>query len=133
MSLSFRTIKSRFALSAVSVCLLACLSFSLAQAPIVIQTNVNIMLGAVQSGLYGSFVSAGSDEFKASYTQESFNVLREQNAIRLEQGFEATYLTSINSKGFVVFLWKLTYNDGSDDSLLSLSVQNGFVVGFRIQ
>lgn len=108
-------------------------SFSFAQAPVLVQTNATIMLNAVRDGIYASFVASASDEFKASYLQEYFDVVVEDNASRLGQGYEATYLSSLNIEGYVVYLWKLTFQDGGDDSLLSLSVQNGFVVGFLLQ
>jgi len=109
------------------------LPLSFAQAPVLVQTNATIMLNAVKDGIYGSFIASASDEFKASYLQEYFDVVVEDHSARLTQGYEATYLSSLNIDGYVVYLWKLSFQDGGDDSLLSLSVQNGFVVGFLMQ
>jgi hypothetical protein len=87
----------------------------------------------VKDNVYASFVSAGTDEFKANYVQDSFDLLRDFAASRLAQGYDATYLGTLNLRGYAVFLWKVTYADGGDDSLVSLSAQNGYVAGFLVQ
>ncbi len=109
------------------------LSSSLAQAPQLVQTHFDIMLNAVRDNIYGSFVSSGTEEFKTKYVQESFDLLNDFIASRLTQGYEAIYLSSLNLRGYTVFLWKLSFQDGGDDSLVSLSVENGFVAGVLIQ
>jgi hypothetical protein len=124
---------SRLKIMLLTILALAFVSSSLAQVPALVQTNFDVMLKAVKDGVYGSFTSAGSPEFKTTYTQESFNIVKEASAPRLAQGYEATYLSSLNLKGYTVFLWKLTYSDGGDDSLVTVSVENGFVIGFLIQ
>jgi hypothetical protein len=115
------------------VVLIVSLSSSLAQPPQVVQTQLDIMLRAVKDNIYASFVSAGTDGFKTTYLQDSFVLLHDFVASRLAQGYEATYLESLNMRGYTVFLWKLSYTDDGDDSLVSLSVENGFVAGFLIQ
>ena len=104
-----------------------------AQAPDTVQTNMTIMLNAVRDGVYGSFIAAGSTDFKETYTQESFLTVSELLAPRLRGGYDIAYLDSLIMKGYVVFLWKLSFANGGDDSLLSISIQNGFVVGFLVQ
>ena len=116
-----------------AVVFFALLSSSMAQAPVLVQTNFDVMIKAVKDGVYGSFVSAGSEDFKTKYVQDSFNIVKDISAPRLAQGYEAIYPSSLNLKGYTVFLWKLTYADAGDDSLVSLSVENGFVIGFLIQ
>ncbi len=125
--------KPRFASTALLALLLSVFTLVKAQAPILVQTNATIMIQAVQNGIYGSFVSAGSPEFKDRYTQEAFKVVSEAFSPRLAQGYEVSYLTNLKLHGYEVYLWKLSYNDGGDDSLVSLSIQNGYIVGFLIQ
>ena len=101
--------------------------------PALIQSNMDSMLTAVALGSYDSFITSGSPDFKISYTAEAFGLVNEAEGARLSAGYNATYLTSLNVEDFVVYLWKLSYSDGQDDGLLSISVANGFVVGFLIQ
>ncbi len=108
-------------------------SLSFAQPPQSVQTQFDIMLRSVKDNVYASFISAGTEEFKAGYVQNSFDLVREYIAARLAKGYEANYLGTLNLNGYAVFLWKLTYTDGGDDSLVSLSAQNGYVAGFLIQ
>ena len=112
---------------------LAICASSFAQPPQLVQTQFDIMMRAVKDNVYASFVSAGNEEFKTSYVQESFDLLRDYIAARLAQGYEATYLGTVNMRGYAVFLWKLSYTDGGDESLVSLSANNGYVAGFLIQ
>lgn len=102
-------------------------------APELIQTNMDSMLTAVALGSYDSFIASGSPDFKVSYSAAAFALVSEAKGARLSAGYDATYLTSLNVNDYVVYLWKLSYSDGQDDSLLSISVANGFVVGFLIQ
>ncbi len=111
----------------------ASLSLVKAQAPTLVETNMTIMLNAVKDGVYGSFIAAGGIDFKETFTQESFQIVSEQLSPRLIAGYDIRYLESLNTQGYVVFLWKLSFADGGDDGLLSISVQDGFVVGFLMQ
>ena len=113
--------------------ILTMVSSSFAQPPQLVQTQFEIMMRAVKDNVYASFVSAGTEDFKATYEQESFDLLRGYIATRLSQGYEATYLGTVNMRGYAVFLWKLSYADGGDESLVSLSANNGYVGGFLIQ
>lgn len=119
--------------SMIAVLVLTFISLSFAQPSQVVQTQFDIMLKSVKDNSYARFVSSGSEEFKSKYVPESFEMLRGFMAERLAQGYEATYLTSLNMRGYTVFLWKLSFQDSGDDSLVSLSVANGFVAGFLIQ
>ena len=112
-------------------CLL--LSFANAQAPEAVEANLGVMLEAVQSSSYEQFLGSTSTEFKETYSQESFDAVSEFYTERLAAGYDLSYLTTLNSNGYVVYLWKMTYQDGGDDGLVSLSISNGFVGGFLIQ
>ena len=129
----YTNVVSKLRIMSLALVLLALASSSMAQAPLLVQTNFDIMIKAVKDGVYGSFISAGSEDFKVKYVQDSFNKVNDISAPRLAQGYEAIYLSSLNLKGYTVFLWKLTYADAGDDSLVSLSIENGFVIGFLIQ
>ena len=61
------------------------------------------MLKIAKDNVYASFISAGTEEFKAGYVQNSFDLVREYIAARLAKGYEANYLGTLNLNGYAVF------------------------------
>jgi hypothetical protein len=51
----------------------------------------------------------------------------------MKKGYDATYLGELKQSGCKVYLWKLAYKDGRDDTLARLSLKDGKVAGFLLQ
>ncbi len=81
---------------------------------------------------YASFVADGDAAFKG-LTKEQFEGAVKQLSARLKSGYEVTWLGELKQKGFTVSLWKLTFKDGGDDLLGTLSLKDGKVGGFWIK
>jgi hypothetical protein len=107
--------------------LLASLAF--AQAPPQIETTMNNMLAAVQAKSLRDFVAAGDASLKAGMTQRMLDAMSAQLAPRLNQGYTATFLGTLNQEGYTVYLWKLAFKDGKDDLLVTMAVKDGKVGG----
>lgn len=90
------------------------------------------LLNALEKKDYGAFVEDGEDAFKA-LPEGQFDSVVTQLAPKLGGNHEATYLGALQQKGFRVTLWKISFKDGSDDMLATLSVKNGKVGGFFIR
>ena len=107
--------------------LLASLAF--AQAPPQIETTMNNILAAVQAKSLRDFVAAGDASLKAGMTQRMLDSMSAQLAPRLNQGYTATFLSTLNQEGYTVYLWKLAFKDGKDDLLVTMAVKDGKVGG----
>ena len=90
------------------------------------------LVAAIVKSDYEAFVSDGEAPFR-QLKKEQFEVVSAQLAPKLKAGHEISYLGELNQKGFRVTLWKLSFKDGSDDALATLSVKAGKVGGFFIR
>ena len=91
------------------------------------------LLKAVEANDYDSFVADGTAEVKAALTRQMLEGVSAQMAPRMKKGYNATYLGELKQSGCKVYLWKLAYKDGGDDTLARLSLKNGKVAGFLLQ
>jgi hypothetical protein len=91
------------------------------------------MLAAIQANDYDTFVADGDPAFKAALTTSVFRSGTSRVVPRLAGGYTPTYLGSLSQGGFSVFLWKLSFKDGTDDLLVKLALKNGKVGGFVFQ
>ena len=91
------------------------------------------LLRAVEANDFESFVADGIEAFKATLTKETLDGVSAHLAPRLKKGYECSYLGFLKQHGFQVLLWKLTYNDGGDDTLVKLVLKDGKVAGFWLQ
>jgi hypothetical protein len=102
----------------------------LAQAPPESEAALKQMLGAIQTNLYDEFVAQAESRFKTGFTRQMFESVGKQLAPRLKNGCSSTYLGKLNQGGYVVYVWKLEFNDGNDDFLVTLFIKEGKVGGF---
>ena len=65
--------------------------------------------------------------------KENFDAVSAQLAPRFKAGYTVTYLGDLQQQGFHVTLWKVSFQDGKDDALATLSVKDGKVGGFWIK
>ena len=91
------------------------------------------LLKALEANDYDSFVADGTAEVKAALTKQMLEGVSAQMAPRMKKGYDATYLGELKQSGCKVYLWKLTYKDGGDDTLARLSLKDGKVAGFLLQ
>lgn len=91
------------------------------------------LLKAVEANDYDSFVADGTAQVKAGLTKQMLEGVSAQLAPRLKKGYDATYLGELKQSGCQVYLWKLAYKDGGDDTLARLTLKDGKVAGFLLQ
>jgi hypothetical protein len=92
--------------------------------------SFNTLTSAMNRNDFNAFISLGEPAFKAGMSKADFEAASSQIAPRMRKGFESTYLGSMRQKGYQVYLWKYSFNDGGDDYLAQLSMRNGQVGGF---
>ncbi len=93
---------------------------------------VSKLIAAIEKSDYDSFVAEGEAPFQ-QLKKEQFDPFAAKVAPRLQAGHEVSYLGDLKQKGYHVTLWKVSFKDGSDDALASLSVKDGKVGGFFIR
>jgi hypothetical protein len=91
------------------------------------------LLKAVEANDYESFVADGTPEVKAGLTKQMLEGVSAQMAPRMNKGYDAAFLGELKQQGCRVYLWKLTYKDGGDDTLVRLTLKAGKVAGFLLQ
>lgn len=91
------------------------------------------LLTAVASQDYERFIGQGTDEFQASIPETQFGRVTAVMAERIDQGYQAQYLTHLNQQGYRVDIWKISFADDGDDTLARLVVVEGKAAGFLLQ
>ena len=90
------------------------------------------LVTAIVAADYEGFVADGDTAFK-QLKKEQFAPLASQLAPKFQAGHEMSYLGELKQRGYRVTLWKISFKDGSDDALATLSVKAGKVGGFFIR
>lgn len=103
-----------------------------ADAPKEDSASLNKLITSLVSSDYTSFVADGEAGFKAM-KQEQFEAFAAKISPVLKQGYEVTYLGTLNQRGYRVSLWKVSLKADGDDLLASLSMRDGKVGGFFIR
>lgn len=91
------------------------------------------LLNAVEANDYDSFVADGTDAVKAALTRQMLTDVSKQLSPRMKGGYEKTYLGNLNQQGCKVYLWKLVFKEGGDDTLAKLAFMEGKIAGFLLQ
>lgn len=91
------------------------------------------LFAAIQNTDYAAFVADGDAVFQQKLKPEQFATVAAQLAPMLKAGHEVTYLGELQQTGFRVTLWKLSFKQGGDDLLATLSLKDGKVGGFWIR
>ena len=95
--------------------------------------TLNSLLTAIATNNYDGLVANAAPALKTRITKETFAQVSTQLSPRLKKGYKPQYLGSLKQQGVEVFLWKITYQDGGDDMLARLVVQEDKVAGFWFQ
>ena len=91
------------------------------------------LFAAIENADHAAFVADGDVVFQQKLRPEQFTAFAAQLAPMLKVGHEVTYLGELQQKGFRVTLWKLSFKQGGDDLLATLSLKDGKVGGFWIR
>jgi RNA polymerase sigma factor (sigma-70 family) len=81
---------------------------------------------------YAAFIENGDKGFK-SIKEPQFKAVCVQMEKQFKGGYDVTYLGDLKAKNFATTLWRVSFKDGSDDALGTMSVRNGKVAGFLMQ
>ena len=99
-----------------------------------VQKTFNKLLGAIQANDRNTFVADGTQAVKQGMTQQVMDGLNKQLGSRLKKGSSATYLTDLKLSGYQAYLWKVTFKDGGDDTIVRVVLDKaGKVAGFSLQ
>jgi hypothetical protein len=93
------------------------------------EPEVTKLVQAVEDSDYDSFVRDGDASFK-SLPRQQFAKLSAQLGPRLRVRHTLTYMGTLKQHGFDVSVWKISFSDGSDDMLATLSIKDGKIGGF---
>jgi hypothetical protein len=91
------------------------------------------LFAAIENTDYAAFVADGDAVFQQKLKPEQFAAVAAQLAPMLKAGHDVTYLGELQQKGFRVTLWKLSFKQGGNDLLATLSLKDGKVGGFWIR
>ena len=117
-------------LAVLAIAVLALPTPGFAQVPTGLDAALKQMLEAVKSASYSQFVAPGDPRFMTGFTQKMFEDLSKRLAPRLKKGYSTSYLGRLHQRGYVVYVWKLAFEDGGDDVLLTVFATDGKVSGF---
>ncbi len=95
--------------------------------------TVNTLLKAIAENNYEALIANASPALKSRITKEAFTQVSTQLSPRLKKGYTLQYLGSLKQQGVEIYLWKITYQDGGDDMLARLVIQENKVAGFWFQ
>lgn len=96
------------------------------------KTQSDKLIAAIAAADYAAFVADGDAAFKG-LKKEVFDAVASQLVPRFRAGCEVTYLGEMKQLGYQVTLWKLSFKDGGDDALATLSMKDGKVGGYWIR
>ncbi|MEM0965385.1 MAG: hypothetical protein AAGJ81_04425 [Verrucomicrobiota bacterium] len=116
---------------AVLLTLLASATVALAAAPPGAEEESARLLRSIETGDYKLFLEISQPAFQ-TITKKDFDSVVAQLEPRMKDGFEVTYLGTLDQQGFAVTLWKLKFSKG-DDALATLSMKDGKVGGYWIR
>jgi hypothetical protein len=94
---------------------------------------VNTLLTAIVTNNYDALVVNAAPALRSRISRQTFAQVSAQLYPRLQKGYKLQYLGSLRQHGVEVLLWKIICNDGGDDLLARLVIQEGKVAGFWFQ
>jgi hypothetical protein len=97
------------------------------------ERTVNTLLTAIAANDYDALVTNAAPALKSRITRETFKQVSTQLSPRLKKGYHIQYLGNLKQQGVEVLLWKITYQDGGDEMLARLVIQEDKVAGFWFQ
>ncbi len=96
------------------------------------QAVVQQLLEAMAKNDYQAFIAQGTADF-AAIEQAQFAQVADSLSPRLQKGYSVEYLGNLRQQGLDISVWKVSFQDGGDDLLATLNVQEGRVGGFFLR
>ena len=90
------------------------------------------LVNAIVKSDYAAFIADGEPAFQ-QMKQEQFAAVAAKLGPKLAAGHQVTYLGDMRKGGYHVTLWRISFQDGSDDVLATLSMKDGKVGGFFLR
>jgi RNA polymerase sigma factor (sigma-70 family) len=91
-------------------------------------TFANEVMKSLADENYQEFVADGDKGLK-TIKESQFKALCVQRTSQLKGGYHVIFLGMLTENGMRVSLWKISYDDGSDDDVLHLAVSGGKISG----
>jgi len=95
------------------------------------ERTLDTLLTAIATNNYDALVANAAPALKTRITKETFAQVTTQLSPRLKKGYKPQYLGSLKQQGVEVFLWKITFQDGGDEMLARLVIQENILVQDR--
>ncbi len=102
-------------------------------APKFASETFDAMMGAIEDNNRAAFVAFADAGFRDAITPPIFQQVAKQVAPRLKGEHAFKYLGEMNQAGYVVYLWRVRFEDGGDDFLAQMSVKDDKVGGFFLR
>ncbi|HRJ73545.1 MAG TPA: hypothetical protein PLS03_15070 [Terrimicrobiaceae bacterium] len=98
-----------------------------------VQKMFQNLMNAVQAGDHAAMILDGDETFRQGLTPAMTAGVSAQLAPRMREGYSAAFLTRMRQASYDIYLWKLTFQDGGDDFIAKVVLnQDGRVAGFLI-
>jgi RNA polymerase sigma factor (sigma-70 family) len=91
-------------------------------------TFANEVMKSLADDDYQEFIADGDAGLK-SIKETQFKALTVQRTAQLKRGYHVIFLGVLTENGMRVSLWKISYDDNSDDDVLHLAVSGGKISG----
>lgn len=92
------------------------------------------VLSAIEVGDFDQFVAYGHDELRGRFSKLAFRGLYLSLGVRLASGYHLTYWGVLNRHNQVTaYVWRLTFQDGGEDSLWELAIKDAKVFAILAQ
>jgi hypothetical protein len=88
----------------------------------------NEIVKSVADDDYSEFIADGDATFRTIKKSE-FEAVAIQRTAQMKKGYHVVFLGVLMENNDRITLWKVSYDDGSDDDLLRLAVTNGKISG----
>lgn len=89
------------------------------------------LLKATADVNFEAFIAHGDDEFK-TLDKKDFIAVCDQIKGHLKAGYHLVFLGGLKKDGYHATVWKVTYDDNTEDDLMELEVKDGKIVGASI-
>ncbi|MGN6506457.1 MAG: hypothetical protein ACTHM6_12935 [Tepidisphaeraceae bacterium] len=97
------------------------------------QDRVAPLLSAIERDDAAAFTEHATPAMKSALTPAVIGGLHESLGKRLAGKHTVTYLCELNQKGYDVYLWKLSFEDGGDDVVIRAVYADEKLAGFFLQ
>ncbi len=89
------------------------------------------LIEAIKSNDYKLFISSADDNFKKAITESKFNDFSSKLSESFNAGVSLKYLTSIQQKGYDIYLWQIDCKD-SHQFIARLVLKDSEIAGLLI-